>query len=248
MLKVAIVDDEPLAVRRLSALLAGFDDVEVVGSAKTAAAALTLIGETQPDLVLLDIRMPGQSGIRLADDLRRLPESPAIVFVTAFSRYAVQAFGVAALDYLVKPVEPERLGEALERVRRQKHIQATPAEPRTSRDEGTSRLVVKTASGAKLIDLASIVWIEAERDYVRVHTGDRSYFFRAKMTRLEDSLRGQGFLRVHRSALISIAAVDAVTTTGSRCVLQVKGGQQIPVSRRLASSVRTLITAAAAKT
>jgi len=249
MLKIAIVDDEPLAARRLISVLHAFDDVDVVGSARDAEQGLRLIADKTPDLVLLDIKMPGRSGLRLADELRGLPRAPEIVFVTAFSRFAVEAFSVAAIDYLVKPVEPERLREAVDRARAQLRLKRAVAQGRglaaaADRAQPTKpRLFFKSDTGATFVDVERITWVESERDYVRVHGGERVFFFRATLAGIEERLRPHGFVRVHRSALVALAAIEAIVAEGQHCLLVIRGGHRIAVSRRMTAQVRALIAA-----
>ncbi|MGZ3298112.1 MAG: LytR/AlgR family response regulator transcription factor [Asticcacaulis sp.] len=246
MLKVAIVDDEPLAVRRLAALLGKCPDIRIIGTAQSAREAQEIVIAERPDVIFLDIRMPGQNGLQFADGLRQGDMAPEIVFVTAFSRFAVEAFGVAALDYLVKPVEPERLREAIERAKLKKRLkQAVSPQPGVADATGQAnsanhRLIFKTANGARFVDIARIDWIRSERDFVHVYTGERTYFFRATLTGLEAKLRAYGFVRVHRSALVALGALEAVLTQGRQCLLITNSGHRIAVSRRLALSVRAL--------
>ncbi len=249
MLKVAIVDDEPLAGRRLISVLKAFDDVQVVGIARNTLEARQLVNDARPDLVLLDIKMPGRSGLQFAEELRQGTSMPEIVFVTAFSRFAVEAFGVAALDYLVKPVEPDRLREALDRARLQRRLKidvqkSSPAASPEPAEQPQPRLFFKSDKGARFIEIGDIAWIKAERDFVRVYTDTRNYFFRANMTDLIEKLADHGFIRVHRSAIVARTAVEAVVGEGRNFLVLTKGGHRISISRRASSAVRNLLAAA----
>jgi DNA-binding LytR/AlgR family response regulator len=257
MLEVMIVDDEPVAVRRLAALLGAFADVTLVGTAGNAAEAIDRAAESRPDLVLLDIEMPGMNGIGLADRLLGMADPPAIVFVTAFGRFALDAFDLAATDYLVKPVEPARLAEAIERVRRQ----------RASRDAATrigdlDRIVERLRRfehgdddltlwlpdlrARDRVRIADVQWIAAERDYVRVHVPNRSYLVRGRIGELAAQLEGHGLLRVHRSALVRIGAVARIEHRGDRSYRLVFGdGRHVDASRRFATVVREAVARAA---
>lgn len=248
MLRVAIVDDEPLAVRRLSSLLDELDDIELVGSASNAALARRLIAEQRPDLVLLDIRMPGEGGLCLARTLRGSANPPLIAFVTAFPKFAVDAFGVAAIDYLVKPVEPGRLAEALGRARDQRRLPARGRGPDRPGGDGAQpsrpRLLVRTGGGSSFIDIDTIVSVEAERDYVRVRTTGPSFFFRARIASLEARLSPYGFVRAHRSTLVALSAIAALEPDGPGWGLRLRDGRRLAVSRRLLAGLRKALAAA----
>jgi len=254
-LEVVIVDDEPVAVRRLAGLLRGRDDVVVAGTAGTAEEAIALVERDPPDLILLDIEMPGMNGISLADRLRALPQRPAIIFVTAFSRFALEAFDVAATDYLLKPVEAPRLAEAIERVRDQRAHRNTAEriselerlvhrlrgfEQASSGNENGS-LWLPSRNGQERVAARDIIWLESERDYVRIHTGERSYFVRARLGDLEARLREHGIIRVHRSALVRAGAITRIVPRGDRGYrLILANGATVDASRRFAARVREL--------
>lgn len=196
-LRTLLVDDEPLAIERLQILCAGLD-VSLVGSAGDAAAALRLIDALEPDLVLLDIAMPGLSGMELADRLRRRPRPPLIVFVTAFDAFAVAAFDAEAVDYLLKPIDRPRLARAIARA------QARHAEPAVRRDDGrwASEFWVPHRGEIVRVDAADIQRVEAERDYMRLHVGERSYLMHATIAELERRLDPRRFVRLHRSTIV----------------------------------------------
>jgi DNA-binding LytR/AlgR family response regulator len=255
-LEVVIVDDEPVAVRRLAGLLRGQKDVAVTGTAANAAEALALVERNPPDLILLDIEMPGMNGISLAGELRAVAERPAIIFVTAFSRFALEAFDVAATDYLLKPVEAPRLAEAIERVRNMRSsrktaeriaeleslVQRLRSVERASASGENASLWLPSRQGQERVGIRDIVWVEAERDYVRIHTGGRSYFVRARMAKLEKRLSGHGIIRVHRSFMVSAAAITRIEPRGDRGYrLILSTGAIVDASRRFAAQVRALI-------
>jgi two-component system, LytTR family, response regulator AlgR len=200
-LRVLVVDDEPLAVERLELLLARCRDVAVVGTANDGEAALAIAEALAPDLVLLDIAMPGLDGIDVARALSRSGIDPAVVFVTAFDDFAVAAFDVAAIDYLMKPVRTERLERALERVRG--HLAggggAAAARPASAYVE---EFWVPDQSGLVRIAASDIQRITAERDYMRLHVGPRSWLIHRTIAKLEEDLDPARFLRVHRSVIL----------------------------------------------
>ncbi|HZT16253.1 MAG TPA: LytTR family DNA-binding domain-containing protein [Gaiellaceae bacterium] len=230
-IRALIVDDEQPARDELRYLLARHDDVEVVGDAAAAGAAVAAVRSTRPDVVFLDVELPAASGLAAAPLLRDLGTPPAVVFVTAHERYAVDAFAVEAFDYLLKPVDPDRLARVLERLR--ERAAAGPAQP--------ERVAVVGPGGSELLlDPAEIHYVRAEGDYSRVHTHDRSYLSTSPLGALEERL-GSPFARVHRSYLVNLGKVTAVRRAGGdrlRLQLADAARTELDVSRRQARRVR----------
>jgi two-component system response regulator AlgR len=230
-LNVLLVDDEPLALRRLETLFGDIDDVEVVGTASTGEEAEERIAALRPDLVMLDISMPRKSGIRVAADLVTDPR-PEIIFVTAFEQYAPDAFEVDAADYLLKPVRFDRLRQAVERARRRRAMRdaidrMASAPPAENRDEA---IWVQVASGNLRLPIAQIEWVEAARDYVLLHTSTRSFIHRISMTALEQLLDPAQIMRVHRSTFVRPALVKAVQRLGKGLIaLEMEDGAVVQV-------------------
>lgn len=195
-----VVDDEPLAVERLQLLLARLPGVSVVGTANDGEAALRIAEAVAPDLVLLDIAMPGMDGIDVARALSASAVDPAVIFVTAFDNFAVAAFDVAAIDYLMKPVQPDRLERALERVRAYV-AGGRPAGARTP-SAHVEEFWVPDHNGLVRIAASDIQRITAERDYMRLHVGARSWLIHRTIAKLEEDLDPALFLRVHRSVIL----------------------------------------------
>ena len=198
--RVMVVDDEPLAVERLQLLLARLENVSVVGTANDGEAALRIAEAVAPDLVLLDIAMPGMDGIDVARALSASAFDPAIVFVTAFDNFAVAAFDVAAIDYLMKPVEPDRLARALERVRA--YLAGGRKEGAGPGSAYVEEFWVPDHNGLVRIAAADIQRITAERDYMRLHVGARSWLIHRTIAKLEEDLDPALFMRVHRSVIL----------------------------------------------
>jgi two-component system, LytTR family, response regulator len=225
MLKLMIVDDEPPARARLRRLLAAHADVQVMGEAGDAAEALALCAADRPDALLLDIRMPGSDGLDLAASL---PDPrPAVVFVTAFGDHALAAFEAAALDYLLKPVEPERLAQALDRLR------ARPAAAPTACPRPVpERLLIPDRERLHVVPLSGIVWLEAADNYVVVHAGDRAPLLRRTLASLLADL-GPGFVQTHRSAAVALAQVQQVSTLeGGEALVLLRDGSEVRCSRQ----------------
>jgi len=203
-LEVLIVDDEPLARLRLRTLVQDLDEpaVHVAGEAEDADAALAWLRAGGIDVVLLDIRMPGRDGLRLAAALKTLPRAPAVVFVTAHAEHALRAFELEAVDYLTKPVRRERLQAALARVRERRAIAAAPAAPPPT-------LVVTERGRLLRLPLAEVLYLRAEHKYVTLRTATRAYVVDEPLAELEHRL-GAGFVRIHRNALVARHAVRAL--------------------------------------
>ncbi|MCP5395722.1 MAG: response regulator transcription factor [Sphingomonadaceae bacterium] len=201
VLRTLIVDDEPLAVERMQVICAGLDELQVVGTASDGAAALRLIDALKPDLVLLDMTMPEVDGLSVARKLARVAQRPAVIFVTAHDEFAVEAFDLDAVDYVLKPVAPDRLGRAIQRAlaRRGGH----PA----SDSKWLEELWVPHRSELLRIEVAQVGRIDAERDYVRLHVGQgeeggRSYLLLQTIAGLEERLDPTQFIRIHRSTIL----------------------------------------------
>lgn len=198
-LRVMAVDDEPLAIERLQLLLATQPGVTVVGTANDGEAALRIATAVMPDVVLLDIAMPGLNGIDVARALSDSAAGTPVVFITAFDNFAVAAFDVAAIDYLMKPVQPDRLARALDRVRA--HLASGPHDSEPSADH-VEEFWVPDHNGLVRIAAADIARITAERDYMRLHVGGRSWLIHRTIAKLEEELDPALFLRVHRSVIV----------------------------------------------
>lgn len=241
MLRVLLIDDEPLARQRLRSLLAEPAPVavEVVGEAGDAEAGWEALMTLAPDLLLLDVQMPGLTGLGLAERLRALPRPPAVVFVTAHAGHALQAFEVQAVDYLTKPVRLARLHEALQRAER-----ARPARP-SATDEAPV-LVVQARGRLVRLPVQEVVYLKAELKYVTVRTATAQHLLDASLNELEKTL-GPDFLRVHRNALV---ARRAIRTLAERSGADGEGwavhlpvvDEWLAVSRRQVGAVREALS------
>jgi len=257
VLKTIIVDDEALARRGLKLRLSGRDDVEVIAEARNGREALDLIREYEPDLVFLDIQMPGMDGFDVLRELS-VEDMPAIVFVTAFNDYAIKAFEANALDYLLKPIEDDRLSGALDRVtqnldqrRALKHKKSLlqlvgdiTGEPVESMEELSTRdvasmkkkeipkLEIKDGSRTTWIPQNEIEWIDAAGDYMCVHAGGETHIMRTTMKRLEASLDPDYLHRIHRSTIVNIHQVKEMRAhINGEYFLTLKGGHTVKLSR-----------------
>lgn len=251
--KVMIVEDEPLATRRLIRMIKEEPDFEIVAAAENGREALETIAAARPDILLLDIEMPGLNGF---DVLARLPEgvAPAIVFVTAFDAYAVKAFEARAVDFVLKPVVAERLRAALHQARRdlasreaerklvalQELVAELSSRAPETADSFEKELWAQQRSEMIRIPAGEIDWIEAEKDYVRVHTGGRSYLLHGMIGSLEERLDPKHFLRVHRSAIVRMDRVRSVRRGRYASLdLTLASGHCVRVGRKYGSEVRS---------
>lgn len=226
-LRTLLVDDEPLALERLQVFFRDIAGAEVVGTARDGKEAAEAIARLKPDLALLDIQMPEQNGLRVAASLPAA-NRPEIIFVTAFEHYAPDAFEVEAADYLLKPVRFDRLWQAVERAKRRKQLRAlagraeaaAASAPPGAHEDG---LWVPTRAGALFVPVEAIEWIEAQRDYVMLHTATRSHILRISMRALEEKLDPAHLMRVHRSAFArpgNVVEVQRLGRTISALVLR----------------------------
>ena len=245
-LRFLIVDDEAPARERLKRLLADATGLELIGEAEDGVQAVEMIERLSPDLVLLDIQMPGLDGFEVVEALDR---PPAIIFVTAYDEYAIRAFEIHALDYLLKPFSRERLVKAVDRARQtlagdeDLSAQLRPL----LKDLGAegrylTRLALRHRHSILVIDVADVDWIAMEQEQVMVHVGDQAYPTRRTLTELEARLDPERFFRAHRSAIVNLDRVQEVIPwfKGSH-VLRLNTGAEVDLSRSRARALRRIL-------
>lgn len=249
-LRVLAVDDEPPALSELTYLLEHADGIASVIPAGSAPEALGVLQSQEVDAVFLDIRMPGLNGIALAGILGRFTTPPPVVFVTAYDAHAVDAFDVAAVDYLLKPLRAERLAQAIERVRRQ--LARTRADTGESGQLAASEspapppdetIAVELGGVTRYVRRSDVVYVEAQRDYVRLSTRTGGHLVRLPLASLEERWAPAGFVRVHRRYLVNSAYVQALRTQAGRLSVELGADQSVPVSRRFTAAVRAALVA-----
>ena len=249
ILQTVLADDEPLARQKLRQMLAAIPDVAVAGEGASAADVLDVVRETAPQLLFLDICMPGVDGFALIDQLNALTgiTPPRVIFTTAYDTYALRAFDMNAVDYLLKPFTADRLRTAVDRAREDILGAGKPDHRENgSQHNGryTTRIVFKSRGRILFLPVSDIRWIGAEENYVRICTKTETHLLRQTMTDLEGKLDPDMFARVHRSAIVNLQYVKEVRTESRRdfAVLLVNG-QKIPMSRsyhaRILQSFRT---------
>ncbi|WP_424683729.1 LytR/AlgR family response regulator transcription factor [Frateuria sp. YIM B11624] len=248
-LRVLVVDDEAPARRALARMLQECPGVDIAGFAGNGMEALDTLARERIDVALLDIQMPQLAGIELVARLSPAA-APAVVFVTAWPQYAVRAFEMQVADYLLKPVRPERLAQALEHARAQlaahdaaQRVAALEASLRTLRERvpagGEGQVWVEWGAGRLRLSLDDIEWFAADGDYVQAHTAERGYLMRDALNRLESTLPAARLVRVHRSTLVNLAAVARVATAANgQLLLTTRSGATLTVGRRVRARVR----------
>lgn len=212
---VLIVDDEPLAREKISTLLRDEGDFELIGECENGLQAVEAIRRLRPDLVFLDVQMPGMTGVEVLRCLEQ-EEWPAVVFVTAFDEYAVEAFELNAQDYLLKPFDFERFKKTLDRLHHHIRLQRTEADNsrlqsllQQLRSEATyrDRLMIKSRGDIYFLKTSEIDWIEAAGNYINIHTGRKTHLLRESMSNIEAQLDPRHFIRIHRSKIVNIEQV-----------------------------------------
>lgn len=232
MLKAIIVDDEAPARSELKYLLDELGQTEVVAEASSVRSAIEKLKEYPCDVMFMDISMPEASGLQLAEALQHLKYPPAVVFVTAYSEYALDAFKVNAIDYLVKPVESDRLAQAIARVREHVMLHA--------KVQKLERIPVEKGGKKILINIDSIRYVMARDDYAYLQTDTDRFFSTVSLAQLEKRLDGHGFFRVHRGYLVNLSLVTEIeSVSGGTLLLTLDACEdQIPVSRRRVSALK----------
>lgn len=245
-LTALVADDEPLARRRLAALIADVPWAQQVGEARDGVEAVALAQSLRPDVLFLDIKMPELSGVEVVQRLRRLPTSPLVIFTTAYDQHAVVAFELGAVDYLLKPFGASRFLAAIERARcgrpRENADVLARAQQVLTRPNALApfdRIFVRDGNAIVPVSLAAIERAEAQDDYVMIHAGARRHLMSLRIRDLEEWLPNPPFLRVHRSHIVNLDHVERmVGLDGARFEVRMKNGAVVPVSRARSQEIR----------
>lgn len=251
---VLVVDDEPIARRRLIRMLRRLETVSVVGEAADVHQAVAEVERLKPDLLLLDIQMPGGDGFSVLERLQAA--APQTIFVTAYDQHALRAFEFAAVDYVTKPVDPARLAKAIERATsaiatrtaslKVEELTTAVYNLRTALADVTAptpALWIKHRSGLLRVEIDDIVYARAERDYVQLHLTEKTCLYPENMAALEATLMPFGFVRIHRSTLVRLKAVQKIQrSVDGRFMLQIGDGTRLTVGRTYASSIRNSLS------
>ena len=266
-IRTLIVDDEPLALQGLKIRLEQFDDIDIVASASNGREAVKKIRSERPDLVFLDIQMPGMNGFDVVKTIAN-EELPIIIFATAFDNYAIQAFDTHATDYLLKPIEEDRLEQAILKVREQisEHIAIeqngklinlirsldTPPEIELSeilmaddiaaKKQFESHFNIKDRGEITLVDVSTIEWIDAAGDYMCLHTSNKTHILRETMKNMEKRLDPDIFKRIHRSTIVNINMIEKLASNvGGKYLITLKNGSELQASRNYRAALKQFL-------
>ena len=245
-LRVLVVDDEPLARGGVRARLSTQPDVQVIGECADGESALAAMRAQRPDLVFIDVQMPGLNGL---DALERMPvsERPLAILLTAHAQFALRAFAVHALDYLLKPVDEDRFADALDRARQALTLRRPEAAASCVAPVYASRFEVRLGQRVQLVDAAQIDWIEAQGDYAGLHAGGRLHLLREPLHRLATRLDPAQFARIHRSAIVRLDRVAELQALSNRdSLLRLHDGTPLRASRTYVDALRAALLAAGA--
>jgi two-component system LytT family response regulator len=223
-IKALIIDDERAARSEVKRLLAGYPDFEIIGEAANVDDALKIITEQMPDLLFLDIQMPEKSGFDLLESLEQVPP---VIFTTAYDQYAVKAFEISALDYLVKPIREERFEKAI-----------TQARQRLTKADHNGQIFVKDRQQYHFIQWSSVHLIESMDNYARIFFGDKNVFLKSSLNQLEAKLNSELFFRINRAQIINRMYIQTITTIDSRLKITISTGTELEVSERQSAKFR----------
>jgi two-component system LytT family response regulator len=242
---VLIADDEPLARHRLRSLLEQRGGYQIVAECEDGDSTLQAVLAVRPDVILLDIRMPGLDGLDVAEAIEAMDApAPAIIFVTAYDEFALRAFDVEATDYLLKPVERERLDRALDRVesRRGARSANTVLREIRSADDYPRRFLVRSTQGLYFVQAADVEWADAQGNYARLHAKGRAHLLRSTMKSLDRQLDPREFVRIHRSAIVRIDCIERVEPyTHGEYLITLRDGTRLTSSRAHSAALKALL-------
>lgn len=237
MYKALIIEDERLARNELKRLLKEFPEIEVIGEATNAKEGIQMIDEQQPDLIFLDIQMPGKTGFEMLEELEKVPQ---VIFVTAYDEHALKAFEINALDYLMKPVEPQRLAEAIAKLKpRNEETIITNDHPLSEHDQ----VFVKDGERCWFVKLSDIRLFESVGNYAKVYFGTNKPLILKSLNALEERLDKKVFFRANRKHIINLRLVDKIETYfNGGLLIDLQGGERIEVSRRQAVKFKEMMS------
>jgi two-component system LytT family response regulator len=238
-MKVLIIDDERLARKELGNLLAEYKDIEILGEAANADEAEELIDKLNPDLIFLDIQMPGKTGFELLETLERTPK---VIFTTAYDEYALKAFEFNALDYLLKPIEPKRLTESVNKIRKEVEAQEEQ-QKKTSQLTVNDQVFVKDGDNCWFVKLKDVRLFESDGNYIKVYFDKNKPMIHKSLNALDEKLDNKHFFRVSRKHIINLEWIDEIETWfNGGLMVKLKGGDKVEVSRRQATKFKDLMS------
>ncbi len=250
IIKAIIADDESLARNVIKKYLSAFPQIKIIAECENGLIALNKINELKPDLIFLDIQMPELDGLSL---LNELPQLPLIIFTTAFNQYAIKAFEINAVDYLLKPFDKDRFAQAIQKVIEQKsspaHIQKQIKDLQNSLDEVlkadkkfTSRILIKGKDGYSFLNVQDIIWFEAYSDYVKIHIKEKFFLKNISLNELETKLNPEIFIRIHRSTIVNIAYIKEMKPYfNGEYYIYLTNGEKLKLSRSYKDKLKIII-------
>lgn len=239
-MKALLIDDERLARQELKNLLAPYPEIQVVGEANNAEAAIESIKQLKPDVIFLDIQMPGKNGFELLEEISGLPE---VVFVTAYDEYAIRAFEVNALDYLLKPVQPNRLAETIKKILHKDVSGSGEIKEQTQPLNDNDQVFVKDGEKCWFVKLSDIRLFESEGNYVRVHFESNRPLILRSLNNLDERLNNRTFFRASRKHIINLKWVESIENWfNGGLMVKLRGGEQVEISRRQAAKLKDMMS------
>ncbi|HEX8516958.1 MAG TPA: LytTR family DNA-binding domain-containing protein [Bacteroidia bacterium] len=239
-MKALLIDDERLARQELKSLLVQYPEIQVVGEANNAETAIESIRQLKPDVIFLDIQMPGKNGFELLEEISGLPE---VVFVTAYDEYAIRAFEVNALDYLLKPVQPSRLAETVKKILNKEHNVPAENKEQTQPLSDNDQVFVKDGEKCWFVKLSDIRLFESEGNYVRVHFEKNRPLILRSLNNLDERLNNRTFFRASRKHIINLKWVEGIENWfNGGLMVKLRGGEQVEISRRQAAKLKDMMS------
>ncbi|HEY0029802.1 MAG TPA: LytTR family DNA-binding domain-containing protein [Bacteroidia bacterium] len=239
-MKAIIIDDERLARQELKSLLSAYSEIQVVGEAANVEAGIESIKQLKPDVIFLDIQMPGKNGFELLEEISGVPD---VVFVTAYDEYAIRAFEVNALDYLLKPVQPNRLAETVKKILNRENSEKGEAKELSMPLNDNDQVFVKDGEKCWFVKLSDVRLFESEGNYVRIYFDKNRPLILRSLNNLDERLNNRTFFRASRKHIINLKWVDSIENWfNGGLMVKLKGGEQVEISRRQAAKLKDMMS------
>lgn len=239
-MKAILIDDERLARQELKNLLSAYPEIEIVGEANNVETAIENIKQLKPDVIFLDIQMPGKNGFELLEEISGVPE---VVFVTAYDEHAIRAFEVNALDYLLKPVQPNRLAETVKKILNKEHSEKTETKEQTLPLNDNDQVFVKDGEKCWFVKLSDVRLFESEGNYVRIYFDKNRPLILRSLNNLDERLNNRTFFRASRKHIINLKWVESIESWfNGGLMVKLRGGEQVEISRRQAAKLKDMMS------
>lgn len=239
-MKALLIDDERLARQELKNLLASYSEIQIVGEANNAETAIESIKQLKPDVIFLDIQMPGKNGFELLEEISGVPE---IIFVTAYDEYAIRAFEINALDYLLKPVQASRLAETVKKIFSREHLEKGEGKEQTHVLNDDDQVFVKDGEKCWFVKLSDIRLFESEGNYVRVYFDKNRPLILRSLNNLDERLNNRTFFRASRKHIINLKWVESIENWfNGGLMVKLRNGEQVEISRRQAAKLKDIMS------